>query len=63
VDYASGTATTVTLTATPGSRTSFAGWSGACSGTTTSCTLTVNADTTVNANFGKTSTKGGGRKN
>jgi M6 family metalloprotease-like protein len=53
VDYASGTATTVTLTATPGSRTSFAGWSGACSGTTTSCTLTVNADTTVNATFSK----------
>ncbi len=33
--YPSGTA--VTLTATPGSNSVFAGWSGACSGTATTC--------------------------
>ncbi len=41
----------VTLTATPGSGSAFAGWSGGgCSGTGT-CQVTLNSDTTVNAAF------------
>ena len=46
--YASGTA--VTLTAEPGSGSSFAGWSGACSGTGT-CTVTMSAARSVTATF------------
>lgn len=43
--------TTVTLTATPGTGV-FAGWSGGgCSGTNTTCTVTMNADLTVTARF------------
>lgn len=43
--------TSVTLTATPSTGSSFAGWSGAgCSGTGT-CTVLVSADTTVTATF------------
>ena len=42
--------TSVTLTAAPAAGSSFTGWSGACSGTG-SCTLVVNADTSVTANF------------
>jgi len=49
-DYTGGTA--VTLTATPDSGMTFVGWSGAgCSGTG-SCAVTMNAATTVTANFG-----------
>jgi hypothetical protein len=48
-NYTNGTA--VTLTATPSSGSSFAGWSGAgCSGTS-SCTVTMNAAQTVIASF------------
>ena len=47
-NYASGTA--VTLTATPASGSTFTGWSGMCSGKN-SCTVTITADTAVNANF------------
>jgi hypothetical protein len=43
--------TSVTLTATAASGSSFAGWGGACSGTSTSCTVTVSSDTSVTANF------------
>mgnify|MGYP001106961386 CR=1 FL=1 len=46
--YNSGT--TVTLTATPDSGSTFAGWSGDCSGTG-SCTLTMNSNKAVVANF------------
>jgi hypothetical protein len=42
---------TVTLTATPASGYRFTGWGGACSGTATTCQLTVNADTRVSAEF------------
>jgi uncharacterized repeat protein (TIGR02543 family) len=42
----------LTLTATPATGYNFAGWSGACAGTTGStCTVTVNAATSVTANF------------
>jgi phospholipase C len=42
--------TSVTLTATPSSGSTFAGWSGACTGTAT-CTVTVSANTSVTATF------------
>jgi hypothetical protein len=55
--YAIGT--TVTLTATPASGSTFAGWSGGgCSGTGT-CTVTLSADTSVTATFNPASTSGG----
>jgi pimeloyl-ACP methyl ester carboxylesterase len=44
------TGTTVTLTATPTAGSSFAGWGGACSGTTT-CTVTMDVAKTVSATF------------
>jgi len=43
--------TQVTLTATPASGFSFAGWSGACTGTGT-CAVTLNAASTVTSSFG-----------
>jgi phospholipase C len=46
--FAAGTA--VTLTATPAANSTFAGWTGACSGTST-CSVTMNAATTVGATF------------
>lgn len=42
---------TVTLTAAPASGKVFSGWGGDCTGTTTTCTLTVNAARTVTAAF------------
>jgi len=42
--------TQVILTATPGSGSTFAGWSGPCSGTA-ACSVTVNASTAVTATF------------
>ena len=44
--------TVVTLTATPGSGAVFVGWGGACSGTLTSCSITLSASVAVNADFG-----------
>lgn len=41
----------VTLTAVPAAGTPFVGWTGACSGTALTCTLTMNADRTATANF------------
>jgi hypothetical protein len=47
--YASGTK--VTLTATPSTGATFSGWSGACSGSTTTCTVTMDTAKTVKAGF------------
>lgn len=44
-------ATTVTLTATPAANSTFAGWSGACTGTSTTCTVFIDAAKSVTANF------------
>jgi hypothetical protein len=44
------TSTVVTLTATPNPGSTFMGWSGACTGTGT-CTVTMNSDQSVNAQF------------
>jgi len=41
----------VTLTANPEACYDFTGWSGACSGTSLTCTLSMNADKSVTANF------------
>jgi len=43
--------TVVTLTATAGTGSTFAGWSGACSGTATTCSVTMNSNTSVSAAF------------
>jgi len=42
---------TVTLTATPGTQARFKGWGGACSGTATTCTLTMNDNLSVTGTF------------
>jgi hypothetical protein len=47
--YASGTK--VTLTAKPTTGATFSGWSGACSGTAATCTVTMDAAKTVKAGF------------
>jgi phospholipase C len=44
--------TEVTLTETGTGGDSFTGWSGGCSGTAATCTITVTGTTTVNASFG-----------
>ena len=41
----------VTLSASPASGSSFEGWSGACSGSSPSCTTTIDADQSVTARF------------
>jgi hypothetical protein len=43
--------TSVTLTAAPGSGNSFSGWSGACSGTASTCTVTMSSAMNVTASF------------
>ena len=43
--------TSVTLTATPGVGQGFTGWGGACSGTSTTCTLSMTAARSVSATF------------
>ncbi len=49
--------TTITLTATPSTGATFTGWSGACTGTTPTCTVTMSEAKSVNATF--TATTGG----
>jgi len=43
--------TSVTLTAAPAANSTFAGWSGACSGSASTCTITMNANASVTATF------------
>ena len=43
----------VTLTATPPTGLAFIGWSGACSGTSSVCTIAITSDTKVQAAFSK----------
>jgi endoglucanase len=50
-NYVAGT--TVSLTATPPAGKTFASWSGACTGTAPSCTVTVNGSLSAKANFNK----------
>jgi hypothetical protein len=54
-DYLEAQAPSITLTATAGNRATFTGWSGACTGTTTTCTVGMNSDKSVTATFGKSS--------
>jgi len=57
-DYPKTQAPSITLTAMAGNRATFTGWTGACSGTATTCTVGVNSNKSVTATFGKSS---GGR--
>lgn len=50
----------VTLTAKANSGSAFAGWSGACSGVLSTCTVVVNGVTSATATFNTTTTGGGG---
>lgn len=50
--YASGTS--VTLTATPSAGHTFSGWSGACTGSTSSCMVSMNTAKSVSATFTQT---------
>lgn len=43
--------TVVTLIATPNTNSTFVGWSGACSGTSTTCQVTMNSNLSVGASF------------
>jgi len=43
--------TVVTLTASPATSSTFTGWSGGCSGTSPTCTVTMNSNTSVTATF------------
>jgi phospholipase C len=47
--------TSLTLTAAPASGSAFAGWSGACSGTSTACTVNLAANASATATFNSTS--------
>ncbi len=49
--------TSVTLTATPASGSTFGGWSGDCSATSSTCTVTMNASKSVTATFNSGSTQ------
>ena len=56
--YPSSAGAQVTLTATPDRGYTFTGWSGACSGTQTTCAVSMTGDRSFSATFAKT-TKGG----
>lgn len=49
--YAFNSGTTVTLTAAANGSSTFGGWGGACSGTSTTCTLTMSSAQSVSATF------------
>jgi hypothetical protein len=51
--------TPVSLTAAPNTSSLFSGWSGACSGTANPCSMNMNANSTVTANFTLKTTKPG----
>jgi uncharacterized repeat protein (TIGR02543 family) len=51
--------TSVTLTAAPATGSSFTGWSGACTGTTSTCQVTMTAAQSVTATFTATTATGG----
>lgn len=50
----------VTLTAKPNSGSAFAGWTGACVGNSLTCTVVMNAESAVTANFTTLAAGGGG---
>ena len=50
----------VTLTVKPNSKSTFAGWTGACTGTATSCVVTANGEVAVGATFNLIPPTGGG---
>ena len=56
--YANGTS--VTVYALPSANSTFAGWSGACSGASASCTLLMNSNKNAIANFTSNTSSGGG---
>src|SRR6185312_5605541 len=55
--YAAGTV--VTLTATPSNGTTFQSWSGACTGTSTTCTVTMSEAKGVSATFAASTSSSG----
>jgi hypothetical protein len=50
------TGSTLTVVETPDTGYTFGGWGGACSGTATSCSVTMNADRSVSASFAQSAT-------
>ena len=50
----------VTLSVKPGSDSTFGGWSGACAGTQSTCTVTINGQVNVGATFALVPRSGGG---
>lgn len=52
-DQAFASGTLVNLTATPDGSSTFGGWSGGCSGTAATCSVNLDSDVTVTANFDK----------
>lgn len=53
--YTNGTSVTLAATTASGSGSTFAGWSGACTGTSTYCTVTMSENKSVTATFNSTS--------
>ena len=51
--FASGTVVTLTAVADASANSAFTGWSGACTGTSTTCTVTMDASKNVTAQFSK----------
>jgi len=51
--FASGTVVTLTAVAEANTNSAFTGWSGACTGTSTTCTVTMDASKNVTAQFSK----------